>query len=149
MSNATDFAALKASIQSLYQKGTLVHTTDPNALENVVVTTSGAQGVGGTGAYYVSGLVEDVPYFIDPAGTFNSTTPVLPGDILRVPIDEFSMDRTVLNTLSDIKITLTEPSPITLSHAQDSGYSILRKHTHSDLDDIFSQIDKIKSDLGL
>lgn len=147
MSTSEDLTALKASILDLYRKGIITHTVDPNALDTITQTASGAEGVGGTGEYYVSGMVQDVAYFIDPAASFNSRTPVLPGDILRVAVDQFSIDRTVTETLSDVKITLSEASPVTVTAAQDAGYSILRKHTHSDLDTIIEQIDTIIENL--
>ena len=149
MSNSQDFSDLKAAINSLYQRGVLPHTTNPNALKDIAISRTGTEGVGRTGAYYVSGLVQDVPYFIDPAASFVDTTPVLPGDILHTTIDEFPVDIPILGALSNVKITLAIPSPITPTHAQDAGYSIRRLYTDSPLDDIFALIDKIGADLGL
>ena len=148
MSNASDFAALKASIMDLYKRGLLPHTVDPHSLKTVTQSTSGATGVGNR-QYYTSGLIQGIPYFIDPAGSFKTNTVVKAGDILRVQLDEFTIDNPITNSLSDVKVSLANPSPVSIPAIKDVGYSIIRYGVDSPLDDIFAQIDAIKTDLGL
>ena len=149
MSNASDFAALKASIMALYQSGVLPHTINKNSLQTIVQTGSGAVGVGTAGQYYTSGVVKDSIYFIDPNAKFATTTPVLAGDLLEVPIGQFTMQQPILNTLSDTKLTLVKQMGITVNAQQDTGYSIVRQGADSLVDDIIAQINAIQADLGL
>ena len=156
MSNAADFAALKASIMTLYNSGAVPHVINPNSLVNIVQTGSGAQGIttphvyyGIPVYYYTSGIVQGSSYFVDPNGKFQTTTPVLPGDLLQAPIGQFTLQHQVLNSLSDTKLTLTKPFGITVTAQQDQGYTIARQGSGSLIDTIFAQINAIQSDLGV
>jgi hypothetical protein len=146
MSAATDYATLSTAIENLYLSGAFPHTTNPEALKIVVAPGSGALGVGTAGAY-TSGLVKDSTRFKHTGSHFNSTTPVVAGDVLQVPYGQFLMPLRIAAVVSDIEITLAEPAPVTI--AVDLGYTILHKYTGSPFDDIFTALAAVKTDLGV
>lgn len=146
MSNATDYAALESALERLYLSGELPHTTDPEALKVVVAPSSGALGVG-TVESYTSGLVKGSTRFKHTGSHFNSTTPVVAGDILQVQYGHFVMPLRIKAVVSDIEITLAEPAPVTIS--VNLGYTILHKYTGSPFDDVFTALAAVKTALGV
>lgn len=147
MSNTTDFVALKASIMALYQSGTFPHQVNPNALKTITSPSTGALGVG-TAAAYTSGGVLGSTTFKDAAASFLVTTPVVAGDILRVPYSAtYHVDHVIASVTNGTTLVLEKP--LVNSVTSDLGYTILRKYADSPLDDIMAQIAAIETDLSL